>query len=158
MDERKPDLLGTWYQPKYKLTGDFEMFIDKKKKRNNKYLVIGEIKDKLGSATFQGTISRKFIKFIKMYDICALQSNSAAEYLYYKGKWVNKQKLTKDELTNPPIINSFFKGVYLFSEDNIQEKTKKHIDLLIEEFQEQIFEVRIVNDFLKKDLINLEKT
>ena len=75
MDERKCNLEGTWYQPKYKLKGDFKMYIDKKKKRNNKYLILGEIQDNLGLATFQGTISRKYIKFIIIYDLSALNSS-----------------------------------------------------------------------------------
>jgi hypothetical protein len=155
MDERKPDLEGTWFQPKYNLQGDFQMFIDKKKKRNNKYLIIGEIKDSLGIATFQGTISRKFIKFIKLYDINAMD-NDGAEHLYYKGKWVNDSHSKKDEgLSQRPSV-SLFTGVYLFSQIWDPE-TKKHIDMLIEDYPEQIFEVKISNESLKQDLLNLGK-
>ena len=200
MDERKVDLQGTYYQDKYKSVESFKMYIDKRKKRNNKYLIIGEIKDKLGLATFQGTISRKFIKFIKMYDINALQSN-AAEYLYYKGRWVNKEVLRKNrklDVSNTPKdinpifidtkevtmrihdtpncvnmvdidtakdkkaddnleqLSNFFKGVFLFSAKGDPE-TKKHIDLLIETHSGNYFEIEIVDDSLKKDLINLGK-
>ena len=49
-----------------------------------------------------------------------------------------------------------FYGVYLITH-KWDPETKKHIDMLIEDYSDQIFEIRIVNESLKQDLINLGK-
>lgn len=153
MDERKPDLEGVFYQAKYQLVEEFKMYIDKKKKRNNKFLILGEITDKFGIATFQGTISRKFIKFIKLYDINAVD-NEGAEQLYYKGRWRNKTYSKRDKERKEEI--NCYEGVYLFTTKNDPE-SKKHVDMLMEEHPGETFELKIMNDNLRQDLLSLGK-
>ena len=150
MEERKPDLLGTWFKGMDYV--DFQMYIDKRKKRNNKYLILGEFKDINGTETFQGTIGRKFIKFVKLNELTTLEECRGPP-LFYKGKW-DKNYLSKKEKIDIPI--GMFRGVYLFT-DVWDPITKKQIDALIEEFPEQSFEIRLNNDILKQDLINLGK-
>ena len=157
MDDRIPDLEGTWFHSDSESQGDFKMFIDKKTKKNDKYLIIGEITDDLGTATFQGTISRKFIKFVKMYDLSAM-GNNGASYLYYKAKWVNSQISQKDinlDLKDQQFTPMFY-GVYLYTQKGSEEQ-KKHINMLIETFCNQTFEIKIINKQLKQDLIDLKE-
>jgi len=156
MEERKPDLIGTWFQNDQ--FGEFKMFIDKKKRKNNKFLILGEITDKFGIATFQGTLSRKFIKFVKLYDLTAMK-NLTNNYLFYKGKWdseyLSRNKnynFSRRDISKP----GMFTGVYLKSNKD-DKKSKKHIDILINLYKNQMFEIFIENENLKKDLIDLKK-
>ena len=150
MEERKPDLLGTWFKGMDYV--DFQMYIDKRKKRNNKYLILGEFKDINGTETFQGTIGRKFIKFVKLNELTTM-NDCRAPPLFYKGKWDKNYSSKKDKLDIPI---GMFRGVYLLA-DVWDPITKKQIDTLIEEFPEKSFEIRLNNDILKQDLINLGK-
>lgn len=153
MEERKPDLLGTWFKGKDYV--EFQMFIDKRKKRNNKYLILGELKHDNGIETFQGTIGRKFIKFVKLNDISVINDNGVPP-IFFKGKWEKKYSSKLEKLKNSVGTLGMFMGVYLFA-DVWDPITKRQIDTLIEEFPEQSFEIRINNDLLKQDLINLGK-
>jgi hypothetical protein len=182
---RKPDLKGTWYQGYNK--GDFDLFIEKKKKKNNKYLILGDMIDPLGVATFQGTISRRYIKFVKLYDLSALGENGA-QFLYYKGRWFNNEESENDRMQreilendskseiivqenlHEKVINqlqfkindkkkkevvlkkNFYRGVYLFERN---EESKKHINLLLNDYKEQLFEIFFCNEELRKEISEL---
>jgi hypothetical protein len=156
MEERKPDLIGTWFQNNQ--FSEFKMFIDKKKRKNNKFLILGEIIDKYGIATFQGTLSRKFIKFIKLYDLTALK-NLQAKYLFYKGKWDSEYlarnknyQFTGRDISKP----GMFIGVFLKSDKN-DKHSKKHIDILLNIHSNETFEIFVENQNLKQDLLDLKK-
>ncbi len=80
-----PDYLGKWFEGNNPgALGHFELFI---KSRNGK-IVVGEIEDTLGTATFRGEIHGGHIKFVKQY-IHSLDDSAYSGKMTYEGKNVD---------------------------------------------------------------------
>jgi hypothetical protein len=76
---RAPDYVGTWNWTEPS-KGYFELFIEER--NGNK--VQGTIEDLLGTATFQGTITNKKIKFVKRYDSENSTPDAIKDHLTYE--------------------------------------------------------------------------